>query len=298
MATLDVRHRDPGRRRRGRRHRDLAGHRAARASRPSSVSGSCSSGARPVEPGLAGPLLGGRDPAGRRDRGGRRRRSRFGIRTLPLDPERGLRINGETVSCAARASTTTTARSARRRSAAPRSAASQLLKAAGFNAIRSAHNPMSRAMLDACDRLRRAGHGRADRHVDRGQVRLRRRAATSPSGGSATSRRWSARTSTTPASSSTRSATRSPRSASPHGAVWSRRLAEKVRSLDATRFVTNGINAHARASSARRRPPAPAEAGINTMLTDMGAFMNELGGVRAGRRRGRRSPSPCSTWPA
>ena len=29
----------------------------------------------------------------------------------------------------------------------------ELLKEAGFNALRSAHNPMSRAMLDACDRL-------------------------------------------------------------------------------------------------------------------------------------------------
>ena len=28
-----------------------------------------------------------------------------------------------------------------------------ILKSAGFNAIRSAHQPMSRAMLDACDRL-------------------------------------------------------------------------------------------------------------------------------------------------
>ena len=29
----------------------------------------------------------------------------------------------------------------------------ELLKAAGFNAIRAAHNPLSVAMLDACDRL-------------------------------------------------------------------------------------------------------------------------------------------------
>ena len=29
----------------------------------------------------------------------------------------------------------------------------RLLKEAGFNAIRSAHNPMSTALLDACDRL-------------------------------------------------------------------------------------------------------------------------------------------------
>src|SRR4029079_10303875 len=29
----------------------------------------------------------------------------------------------------------------------------ELLQAAGFNAIRSAHNPISKAALDACDRL-------------------------------------------------------------------------------------------------------------------------------------------------
>jgi beta-galactosidase len=29
----------------------------------------------------------------------------------------------------------------------------ELLKAAGFDAIRSAHNPLGEAMLDACDRL-------------------------------------------------------------------------------------------------------------------------------------------------
>ena len=29
----------------------------------------------------------------------------------------------------------------------------RILKEAGYNAIRSAHNPMSRAMLDACDKL-------------------------------------------------------------------------------------------------------------------------------------------------
>ena len=61
----------------------------------------------------------------------------------------------------------------------------------------------------------------------------------------------------------------------PHGAVWSRRLAEKVRSLDDTRLVTNGINAmlaRHRRGEGRRRP----QAGINTMLTDMGAFMDEL----------------------
>ena len=78
--------------------------------------------------------------------------SSFGIRRLQLDPQRGLRINGETVklrgACVHHdngplgAATIRTAEDRRVR----------LLKEAGFNALRSAHNPMSRAMLDACDR--------------------------------------------------------------------------------------------------------------------------------------------------
>ena len=77
----------------------------------------------------------------------------FGIRTLPLDPQRGLRINGEPVKLRGACihsdngvlGAATIDRAEERRV--------ELLKAAGFNALRSAHNPMSRAMLDACDRL-------------------------------------------------------------------------------------------------------------------------------------------------
>jgi len=77
----------------------------------------------------------------------------FGIRSLALDPERGLRINDEPVllrgACVHHDNgvigAATIARAEERRV--------ELLKAAGFNAIRSAHNPMSKAMLDACDRL-------------------------------------------------------------------------------------------------------------------------------------------------
>jgi beta-galactosidase len=68
-----------------------------------------------------------------------------------------------------------------------------------------------------------------------------------------------------------------PEVARPHGAVWSRRLAEKVRSLDDTRFVTNGINAMLSVLGEAVTPEA-AEGGINTMLTDIGAFMEELAG--------------------
>ena len=77
----------------------------------------------------------------------------FGIRTVEVDAERGLRINGENVklkggclhhdngllgACAID-------RAEERRV--------ELMKAHGFNAIRTAHNPPSSVFLDACDRL-------------------------------------------------------------------------------------------------------------------------------------------------
>lgn len=76
----------------------------------------------------------------------------FGIRSLQLDPGHGLRINGETIKLRGACvhhdngpiGAATIGRAEERRV--------EILKAAGFNALRSAHNPMSRAMLDACDR--------------------------------------------------------------------------------------------------------------------------------------------------
>ena len=77
----------------------------------------------------------------------------FGIRSLTVDPIRGLRINGEPVllrgACVHHDNgllgAATIGRAEERRV--------ELLKEAGFNAIRSAHNPLSRPMLEACDRL-------------------------------------------------------------------------------------------------------------------------------------------------
>jgi hypothetical protein len=77
----------------------------------------------------------------------------FGIRTLRLDSAHGLRINGREVALRGGAihhdngplGAATIDRAEERRV--------EILKAAGFNAIRSAHNPASRALLDACDRL-------------------------------------------------------------------------------------------------------------------------------------------------
>ncbi|WP_044482102.1 glycoside hydrolase family 2 TIM barrel-domain containing protein [Paenibacillus antibioticophila] len=77
----------------------------------------------------------------------------FGIRSLSLDPEKGLSINGEVVKLRGACihhdngviGAATIDRAEERRV--------EILKQAGFNALRSAHQPISKALLDACDRL-------------------------------------------------------------------------------------------------------------------------------------------------
>lgn len=77
----------------------------------------------------------------------------FGIRKLQLDSRRGLRINGKTVKlrggCIHHDNAMLGAVSlpdAEMRKIA-------LMKTGGYNAIRTAHNPPSKALLDACDKL-------------------------------------------------------------------------------------------------------------------------------------------------
>ena len=78
---------------------------------------------------------------------------RFGIRALTFDARQGLRINGKCIllngGCVHHdngilgAATLPQAEYRRAR----------IMKEQGFNAVRSAHNPLSKAFLDACDEL-------------------------------------------------------------------------------------------------------------------------------------------------
>ncbi|HEX5728713.1 glycoside hydrolase family 2 TIM barrel-domain containing protein [Microbacterium sp.] len=168
-------------------------------------------------------------------------RTRFGIRRLQLDAQRGLRINGEVVklrgACVHHdngplgAATLDAAEDRRVR----------LLKDAGFNAIRSAHNPISRAMLDACDR-----HGVLvmDELTD---VWTKSKTAFDASLGFPN--RWQhdvaalvSKDFNHPSVVMYSIGNEILELATPIGASWSRRLAEGIRELDDTRFVTNGIN--------------------------------------------------------
>jgi beta-galactosidase len=77
----------------------------------------------------------------------------FGIRSVKVDAARGLRLNGKRITLRGACvhhdngalGSCTYDRAEERRV--------EILKAAGFNAIRTAHNPPSSTFLDACDRL-------------------------------------------------------------------------------------------------------------------------------------------------
>lgn len=197
----------------------------------------------------------------------------FGIRRLQLDPQHGLRINGEVVKLRGACvhhdngplGAVTIADAEDRRV--------RLLKEAGFNALRSAHNPMSRAMLDACDR-----HGVLvmDELTD-----LWTRSKTAFDASATFAERWEhdvaalvAKDVNHPSVVLYSIGNEILELGTPIGATWSRRLADGIRALDDTRFVTNGINgiianldrmAEAMADAAGSDP--------NTMMADMGEQM-------------------------
>lgn len=201
----------------------------------------------------------------------------FGIRTLQLDPQRGLRINGETVKLRGACvhhdngvlGAATFARAEQRRV--------QLLKQAGFNAIRMSHHPMSKAMLDACDRL---GMLVVDEAFDMW---------TSAKNGFDYSLNFAewwerdieamvAKDINHPSVILYSIGNEIPETGSAVGAALGRKLAEKVRALDGTRFVTNAVNGMLAVLSdlAALRQQATEGAGINTLMADAGDAMNAV----------------------
>ncbi|MCK9925343.1 DUF4982 domain-containing protein [Frankia sp. AgPm24] len=76
----------------------------------------------------------------------------FGIRTVSVDARRGLRINGEPVKLRGAAIHHDNGVIGAHTLDAAEERRVRILRESGFNAIRSAHNPISRATLRACDR--------------------------------------------------------------------------------------------------------------------------------------------------
>ena len=173
----------------------------------------------------------------------------------------------------------------------------RLLKEAGFNAIRSAHNPISRAMLDACDR-----HGVLvmDELTD-----VWTQSKTAFDSSLTFPDRWRqdvaalvAKDFNHPSVVLYSIGNEILELATPIGATWSRRLAEGIRELDDTRFVTNGINGVIANMERLSEAMAEVEASDpNTMMANMGEQMARMNasdtrhrehrGVRRGARHRR-----------
>lgn len=166
----------------------------------------------------------------------------LGIRSLQLDPKNGLRINGESVKLRGAcihhdngilgAVSVPEAEDRRVR----------ILKGAGFNAIRSSHNPASPSLLEACDR-----HGMlvVDEAFDMWTE------GKQPFDYSTSFSDWWERD----VEAMVEKCVNHPSvimysigneildAGKPLGASIGRQIAEKVRSLDPTRFTTNGVSA-------------------------------------------------------
>ena len=168
-------------------------------------------------------------------------RTLFGVRTFSVDSERGFRLNGVPLKlkggCVHHDNGLLGAASYDR--AEERKI--ELMKAAGYNAIRCAHNPPAPAMLDACDRLGmlvidetfdcwRTGKNPNDYHLffedwwERDTASMVRRDRNHPS-----VIMWSIGNEV------------SERAGISDGAAWARRQADLVRSLDDTRPVTAAL---------------------------------------------------------
>jgi beta-galactosidase len=206
----------------------------------------------------------------------------FGIRSLQVDPQKGLRINGDQVKLRGAClhhdngplGAASIARAEERRI--------ELLKAAGFNAIRSSHNPISSALLEACDRL---GMLVMDETFDMWT------SSKSDFDYAFDFPRWwerdvealVAKDFNHPSVILYSIGNEIPETGSSAGGTWSRRLAEKVRSLDDTRFVTNGINGFVSVldmvvAGMKSRPSTAASSGggVNAMMTQVAELMNNI----------------------
>ncbi|MFI5897813.1 glycoside hydrolase family 2 TIM barrel-domain containing protein [Actinoplanes sp. NPDC051513] len=165
----------------------------------------------------------------------------IGIRTLQMDPVRGLRINGKTVKLRGACihhdngvlGAAAITRAEERRI--------EILKAAGFNAIRSSHNPAGRALLDACDRL---GMLVLDEAFDMWfePMKVFDYSLDFPEWWERDIEAMVAKCFNHPSVVMYSIGNEVPEAGSGLGGAWGRTLAAKVRQLDSTRFVTNAIS--------------------------------------------------------
>jgi beta-galactosidase len=205
----------------------------------------------------------------------------FGIRSLEVDAARGMRINGEPVKLRGACihhdngvlGAATFARAEERRV--------ELLRAAGFNALRSAHHPMSRALLDACDRL---GMLVMDEAFDMwSQPKSNSDYARSfPDWWEADVEAMVRKDRNHPSVVMYSIGNEIPEAGSPAGAAQGRAMAQAIRALDDSRFTTNAVNPVASIGmplfegTAHLYGEEHEDAGVNTLLTGHWAILQTV----------------------
>lgn len=168
-------------------------------------------------------------------------RCRFGVRTLSLDAKHGLRLNGKVLNL--RGACIHHDNGLLGAASIPRAEERRvrLLKEAGFNAIRSAHNPISSALLDACDKY---GMVVMDELTD---MWTQRKGDWDYS--TAFPTHWPrlveaivAKDFNHPSVIIYSIGNEIHETGSAHGAKIGRRIARKLKELDSTRYTTNSVN--------------------------------------------------------
>lgn len=200
----------------------------------------------------------------------------FGIRSLTLDPDRGLCINGEVVKLRGACihhdngviGAVTIDRAEERRV--------EILKQAGFNSLRSAHNPISKALLDACDRL---GMLVMDESFDMWtSTKVENDYALHfPVWWEHDIQAMVDKNYNHPCVIMYSIGNEIPEAGKPIASVWGHKLAEKIRSIDNTRFITNSVNFIISVIEEQIKlmseNQAANHAGINTMMNNIGQAM-------------------------
>lgn len=207
----------------------------------------------------------------------------FGIRTVQVDSRRGLRVNGRPVKLRG---------ACLHGDNGPLGAAAigraeerkiELLKAAGFNAIRSSHHPASSALLDACDRLGMYVMDEAFDMWTQGKSDFDY-SADFPQWWEDDLEAMVAKDFNRPSVLFYSIGNEIPETGTPDGGRWSRRLAEKLRALDGTRLVTNGVNGFVSVldqvlDAFRQQGEADGDrggTGVNGMISELGTIMDHV----------------------
>ena len=204
----------------------------------------------------------------------------LGVRTLQLDPVHGLRVNGERVLLRGASVHADNGVLGAAAVAGAEERRVRLLKSAGFNALRSAHNPMSVQMIEACDRL---GMLVMDELTD---VWFEGKSGSDSSLGFADQwrRDLSAMVSKDrnhPSVIMYSIGNEILEIGSPAGAEHSARMTELIRNLDDTRLITNGINGFVAAlrdvmAMMRQATAAGDTGGVNDAMASAGDMMNQI----------------------